>query len=53
MQQFELIDKTVAGLGYELVDVERGERGILRVYIDFRLPMRSKRVPSRWKIVPP
>lgn len=35
MQQFELIAKTVSGLGYELVDVERGERGILRVYIDF------------------
>ena len=35
MQQFDLIAKTVSGLGYELVDVERGERGILRVYIDF------------------
>lgn len=35
MQQFELIARTVGGLGYELVDVERGERGILRVYIDF------------------
>lgn len=35
MQQFELIAKTVSGMGYELVDVERGERGILRVYIDF------------------
>ncbi|SHH21216.1 ribosome maturation factor RimP [Massilia sp. CF038] len=35
LQQFELIAKTVSGLGYELVDVERGERGILRVYIDF------------------
>jgi ribosome maturation factor RimP len=35
VQQFELIEKTVSGLGYELVDVERGERGILRVYIDF------------------
>ena len=35
LQQFELIAKTVNGLGYDLVDVERGERGILRVYIDF------------------
>jgi ribosome maturation factor RimP len=34
LQQFDLINKTVEGLGYELVDVERGERGILRVYID-------------------
>ncbi len=35
LQLPELIEKTVAGLGYELVDVERGERGILRVFIDF------------------
>jgi ribosome maturation factor RimP len=35
LQQFDLIAKTVAGLGYDLVDVERGDRGILRVYIDF------------------
>ncbi|MBC7859947.1 MAG: ribosome maturation factor RimP [Burkholderiaceae bacterium] len=35
MQQLGLIEKTVVGLGYELVDVERAERGVLRVYIDF------------------
>ncbi|RJG11481.1 ribosome maturation factor RimP [Massilia cavernae] len=35
MQQFDLIARTVGGLGYELVEVEWGERGILRVYIDF------------------
>jgi len=35
VQQFDLIAKTVAGLGYDLVDVERGERGVLRVFIDF------------------
>lgn len=35
MQQLELIEKTVIGLGYELVDVERAERGVLRVFIDF------------------
>ena len=34
MQLFDLIETTVTGLGYDLVDVERGERGILRVYID-------------------
>ena len=34
MQQFDLIETTVTGLGFDLVDVERGERGILRVYID-------------------
>ena len=35
MQLLELIEKTVAGLGYDLVDFERAERGLLRVYIDF------------------
>lgn len=35
MQQLDLIEKTVSGLGYELVDVERAERGLLRVFIDF------------------
>ena len=31
------IDRTVTGLGYELVDTERSARGLLRVYID-RMP---------------
>jgi ribosome maturation factor RimP len=35
VQLFDLIATTVGGLGYELVDIERAERGILRVYIDF------------------
>jgi ribosome maturation factor RimP len=35
LQQLDLIEKTVSGLGYELVDVERAERGLLRVFIDF------------------
>ncbi|MBR7070062.1 MAG: ribosome maturation factor RimP [Oxalobacter sp.] len=30
----ELIEKTVVGCGYELVDIERAPGGILRVYID-------------------
>nr|WP_269106749.1 ribosome maturation factor RimP [Massilia sp. TS11] len=30
-----MIETTVTGMGYELVEVERAERGILRVYIDF------------------
>jgi ribosome maturation factor RimP len=34
----ELIEKTVAGLGFELVDFERAERGLLRVYIDVAVP---------------
>ena len=38
MQLFELIQDTVAGLGYELVDFETSPRGrMLRVFID-RLP---------------
>ena len=35
LQLLELIEKTVVGLGYELVDFERAERGLFRVYIDF------------------
>jgi len=35
LQLLELIEKTVVGLGYDLVDFERAERGLLRVYIDF------------------
>lgn len=34
MQLLQLIEKTVVGLGYELVDVEQAARGLLRVYID-------------------
>jgi ribosome maturation factor RimP len=33
----EALAGTVTGLGYELVDVERAQRGLLRVYID-RVP---------------
>lgn len=35
MQLQALIEKTVSGLGYELVELERAGRGLLRVYIDF------------------
>jgi ribosome maturation factor RimP len=45
VQQFELIAKTVSGLGYELVDVERGDRGILRVYIDFPAAVAEEKGP--------
>lgn len=34
MQLPELIETTVEGLGYELVDLERAGGGLLRVYID-------------------
>ena len=35
MQLPDLTEKTVSGLGYEMVDFERAERGLLRVFIDF------------------
>jgi ribosome maturation factor RimP len=35
LQLLGLIEKTVAGMGYELVDFEQAARGLLRVYIDF------------------
>ncbi|MDB5774155.1 MAG: hypothetical protein JWP38_288 [Herbaspirillum sp.] len=31
----DLIEKTVAGMGYELVDFEKAARGLLRIFIDF------------------
>ncbi len=35
MRLLDLIEKTVVGMGYELVDFEQAARGLLRVYIDF------------------
>lgn len=35
LRLLDLIEKTVAGMGYELVDFEQGAHGLLRVYIDF------------------
>lgn len=35
MRLVELIEKTIVGMGYELVDFEQAARGLLRVYIDF------------------
>ena len=45
LQLQELIEKTIAGLGYELVDFERAERGLLRVYIDFPMQTDPDGVP--------
>ena len=45
MQLFDLIAKTVSGLGYELVDIERAERGILRVFIDFPAAVADEKGP--------
>ena len=36
MNWMDAIDRTVTGLGYDLVDTERAPRGLLRVYIDKR-----------------
>ncbi|GAB3548918.1 ribosome maturation factor RimP [Noviherbaspirillum agri] len=35
MRLLDLIEKTVVGMGYELVDLEQAAHGLLRVYIDF------------------
>lgn len=35
MQLSEIIEKSVQGQGYELVEVELAARGLVRVYIDF------------------
>jgi ribosome maturation factor RimP len=34
MDVVKLVEATVAGLGYELVDLERSGRGLMRVFID-------------------
>ncbi len=43
----EAIEQTVTGLGYELVDIERSARGLLRVFID-RVPGRTYAVESEF-----
>ncbi|WP_089398212.1 ribosome maturation factor RimP [Noviherbaspirillum humi] len=35
MRLQELIETTITGMGYELVDLEQAGQGLLRVYIDF------------------
>ena len=42
MQLQELIEKTISGMGYELVDFERGQRGLVRVFIDFAPELQDK-----------
>lgn len=46
----EAISATVQGLGFELVDVERAQRGLLRVTID-RIPGRPYAMPSEFVLV--
>lgn len=42
-----VVENTVTGLGYELVDCERSSHGLLRVYID-RLPEQSYDLPGEF-----
>jgi len=47
----EIVEQTVAGLGYDLVEIERSAGGLLRITID--LPWRGKFLLislSTWKI---
>ncbi|KPF47217.1 ribosome maturation protein RimP [beta proteobacterium AAP121] len=46
----EAINATVAGLGFDLVDVERAPRGLLRITID-RQPGRAYAMPSEFVLV--
>lgn len=43
MQLQNMIETTLAGMGYELVDLERAPRGLLRVSIDFGPPHEEER----------
>ncbi len=45
MSWLKVVETTVTGLGYELVDCERGSSGLLRVYID-RLPDQAYDLPG-------
>lgn len=45
MTWLKVVETTVTGLGYELVDCERSSQGLLRVYID-RLPGQAYDLPG-------
>lgn len=45
MSWLKVVETTVTGLGYELVDCERSSHGLLRVYID-RLPGQAYDLPG-------
>jgi len=46
----EAIAATVGGLGFDLVEVERAQRGLLRVFID-RMPGRTYAIPGEFVTV--
>jgi ribosome maturation factor RimP len=50
MNWLKTVEDTVVGLGYEVVDCERGTHGLLRVYID-RLPQNTYDQPGEFVTV--
>ena len=46
----EAIVSTVTGLGFELIEIERAQRGLLRITID-RIPGRAYVIPSEFVVV--
>lgn len=46
LQLLELIESTLSGLGYELVEFEKAARGLVRVFIDFPFDPEAEEVRS-------
>ncbi|MBP0597644.1 ribosome maturation factor RimP [Herbaspirillum sp. LeCh32-8] len=46
MQLLELIESTLSGMGYELVEFEKAPRGLVRVFIDFPFDPAAEEAPS-------
>lgn len=44
MRLFDMIEATVAGMGYDLVDVEQAPRGLVRVFIDVGAERRDESI---------
>jgi len=44
---FTLVERTLAGMGYELIDLERGGHGLLRVTLDLLAPADGAVQPER------
>jgi ribosome maturation factor RimP len=46
LQLLELIESTLSGMGYELVEFEKAPRGLVRVFIDFPFDPAAEEAPS-------
>jgi len=46
LQLLELIESTLTGMGYELVEFEKAARGLMRVFIDFPFDPAAEEAPS-------